>query len=317
MTDRTRMCASSAGRVDRGRLRALAIAVVVLGWVAPCAGQDASSTSSSVPTTPVARYFVAALGGDAPEALSAEACDAVRATLAAEGFDVVDPADVAAAIAPDRLAAARRLDDLRPIGTELGATAIATVAVWTSDGAASSVIVSIAPGERTFSATEEVSGSLGESARDAVRAALVRQRDALLVGGGTTVRHDTESAPRATTPPTTPPAQDDGIIQNGQLFGIVGPGLLAALGAAGIGGGIYASLDETCDQRTPMGVCLRGERPNYALGIVFIGAGALALAGAIVWWVLGAETNEASAGPRIDIAVLPEGGGYVGGRGRF
>lgn len=313
------MCAASAIRVDRARLRAAAIALLVSAWALPGAAQDVSSpapeppppSASPAPADAPDRYLVAPLGGDAPEALSAEACDAVRATLAAEGFGVVDPAD-AATISPARFAAARRLDDLRPIATELGATAIATVAVWTSDGAASSVIVSIAPGERSFSATEAVSSSLGQSASDAVHAALGRQRDALLVGGGTTRTHDTERH-------DPPPAEhhDEGVIQNGQLFGIVGPGLLAALGAAGIGGGVYASLDETCDQRAPSGLCLRGERPNYALGIVFIGAGALALAGAIVWWVLGADTEEASAGPRIDVVVLPEGGGYLGARGRF
>jgi hypothetical protein len=107
------------------------------------------------------------------------------------------------------------------------------------------------------------------------------------------------------------------VLQNDQLFGIVGPGFLAALGAAGIGSGIYASLDETCDQRNPTtNVCLRGERPNYGLGVAFITGGVVALAGAIVWWILGASSNEASAGPRIDVVTLP-GGGYATARGSF
>lgn len=284
----------------------------------PCAAQDftpsevvsPSATTSASATAPAAeRYLVSPLGGDAPEALLAEACDAVRATLGAEGFEVVDPADIAATISPERLAAAHRLDDLRPIATELGANAIATVAVWTNDGVASSVIVSIAPGARSFSATEAVTTSLSESARDALRAALARRRDALLVSGTSTGVHDEQHSGTAVPPP------DNGVIQNGQLFGIVGPGFLAAIGAAGIGGGVYASLDETCDQRSPMGVCVRGERPNYALGVVFIGAGALALAGAIAWWILGSD-NELSAGPRIDVVMLP-GGGYVSTRGTF
>ncbi len=269
-----------------------------------------SETPASA-TTPAALYFVAALGGDAPDTLAAEACDAVRATLAAEGFGVVDPADVAATISPDRLRGAHRLDDLRPIAAELGATAIATVAVWTNDGVASSVIVSIAPGERSFSATEAVTSSLSESARGALAAALTRQRDALVVGGGTTSAHHHHD-------PAPPPPAQTGVIQNGQLFGIVGPGFLAALGAAGIAGGIYASLDETCDQRSAItGVCLRGERPNYAVGVLFITAGALAFAGAILWWILGSEGEEVSSGPRIDIVMLPDGGGYVGTRGTF
>ena len=289
-------------------MRALAIASLVLASALPCAAQDVASTPSA-PSTDL--FLVASLGGDAPDALAAEACDAVRATLVAEGFGVVDPAD-AATISPARFAAARRLDDLRPIATELSATGIATVAVWTSDGAASSVIVSIAPGERSFSATQAVTSSLAESARDALRAALARQRDAILVGGGSTQRHETE----VHTPP--PEHHDEGVIRDGQLFGIVGPGFLAAFGAAGIGGGIYASLDATCDQRNPMtGVCLRGERPNYALGVIFIAAGTIALAGAIVWWILGSGDEEVSSGPRIDVVLLPDGSGYVGARGTF
>jgi len=301
----------------------LAIVLFVTAWAWPCAAQDLtpaetsdSTSDSTAVSEPAAvdRYLVAPLGGDAPEALSAEACDAVRATLAAEGFGVVDPAD-AATISPARFTGARRLDDLRPIATELGATGIATVAVWTSDGAASSVIVSIAPGERSFSATETVSTSLAESARDAVRAALARRRDAILVGGGSTRTHDTTTRPADPTP--TPPASN-GVIQNGQLFGVIGPAFLAAVGAAGIGGGIYASIDEMCDQRNPIThVCVSGTRPNYALGVIFIAAGTLALAGAIVWWILGSDSEEVSSGPRIDVVMLPEGGGYVGTRGTF
>jgi hypothetical protein len=269
------------------------LSLLVLLAASPCAAQDAE------------RYLVAPLGGDAPEAMAVSACDAVRATLVAEGFAVIEPADVAT-IAPARFADAHHLEDLRPIATELGATAIATVAVWTSDGAPSSVIVSIAPGTRSFSATETVHASLEESARDALRAALARRRDALIVGSGP-----------APTPAPVAPAASAPLIHDDSLFGIVGPGFLAALGAAGIGGGIYASLDETCDQRNPMtNVCLRGERPNYGLGVAFIAGGAVALAGAIVWWILGSSSNETSAGPRIDIVTLP-GGGYVSATGRF
>lgn len=309
---------------------------LALAGTTPCEAQDltppetaASSPSPSTPTpapspspspapAPASdeRFLVAPLGGDAPGAMVLEALDAVRATLAAEGFAVVDPADVAT-IDPARLAEARRLDDLRPVATELGASGIATVAVWTSDGAASSVIVSLAPGARSFSATHAVDASgLGEAAVAATRAALLRRRDALLVSAGTSAdrTEEPELATAHDTPP--PPPHDDGVIQNGQLFGIVGPGLLAALGAAGIGAGVYASLDETCDYHAPSGVCLRGERPNYALGIVFIGAGTLALAGAIVWWILGAESEESSSGPRIDVVMGPDGGG-VTARGRF
>lgn len=287
------------------------VVLTSLAWASAASAQD---------TPP--RYLVVSLGGDAPEAMAGEACDAVRATLAAEGFGVVDEADVAAQVPPARLAEARRLDDVRPIATELGASAVATVAVWTSDGAASSVTVSIAPGARSFSATEQVTAehALAESARDAVRAALVRQRNALLVSGSTT-----GTIPDPTTAASSASSSSSSSTSSGSssstphveptLFGIVGPGLLAAVGAAGIGAGIYAMLDTTCSVRGPLtGRCLVGENPNYGLGVTFVIGGVVALGGAIAWWILGAA--DPPPDPRIDVVIL-DGGAVVGTRGTF
>jgi hypothetical protein len=102
-----------------------------------------------------------------------------------------------------------------------------------------------------------------------------------------------------------PPAPDP-------LFGILGPGLLAAIGAAGIGLGVWATLDPTCSLRGASGTCLRGEENNVGLGILFIATGALSLAGAIIWWVTGAAAPPTE--PRVDIVIGP---GSAGVRGSF
>jgi hypothetical protein len=282
------------------------VVLTSLAWAPLVRAQDAAATP---------RYLVVPLGGDAPEAMAAEACDAVRATLAAEGFGVVDGADVAAQVPPARLAEARRLEDVRPIAADLGASAIATVAVWTSDGAASSVTVSIAPGTRSFSATESIAPEhpLAEASRDAVRAALVRQRNALLVSGASTGAVE-ESSPATPSAPSSASASSAPHVEP-TLFGIVGPGLLAAVGAAGIGASVYSMLDATCSVRGPLtGRCLVGENPNYGLGITFLIGGVVALGGAIAWWILGA--GDPPPDPRIDVVFL-DGGAVVRTRGTF
>ncbi|MFO0713804.1 MAG: hypothetical protein U0353_28375 [Sandaracinus sp.] len=97
------------------------------------------------------------------------------------------------------------------------------------------------------------------------------------------------------------------------LFGVLGPGLLAAVGAAGVGLGIWASLDSTCDRYSAdRSVCLRGESQNLGAGIPMIIGGAAALAGAIVWWITDAATPEPE--PRIDVVIGP---GHLGLRGTF
>jgi hypothetical protein len=267
-----------------------------------------------VPPADVVIYLVRPLGGDAAAAASAEACDAVRATLAAEGFGVLEDADTLAQISPARLDAVHRLDDLRPIATELGASAVATVAVWTNDGVPDSVTVSLAGGTRSFSASETLGGrTLSEAARDAVRGALTRQRNALLVAGGMVEPLiDETGAPEALPDPLdATPAPASGPT----LFGIIGPSFVGALGASGIGLGVYASLDGSCTARSPLsGRCLIGEDPNVGLGVLLIVGGVVAIAGAVVWWVTGA--GDPAPAPRIDVAILP-GGAAVTTNGTF
>jgi hypothetical protein len=99
----------------------------------------------------------------------------------------------------------------------------------------------------------------------------------------------------------------------GSSDAILGPTLLAALGAGGIGLGVYALLDGSCEVRGSSGVCLRGEDPNVPLGIVMTVSGILALGGAVIWLLAG---DSVAPQPRIDVVLGPE-GGSLAVRGRF
>ncbi len=296
------------GRATPARLVARLASIFLGLWLATV---SLSAVAQDTAAAEVPRYLVRPLGGDAAPEVGAEACDAVRATLAAEGFGVIEDADVAAQIAPARLEAVHRLDDLRPIAAELGASAVATVAVWTSDGAADSVTVSLAASGRSFSASETLGDrALGEAARDAVRGALARQRNALLVSGAGSVTTRGDDADDREAGPDVHDGEAPAA-SGPTLFGIIGPGLIAAIGASGVGLGVYASLDGYCTARSPVAPnrCLIGEDPNVGLGVLFIIGGVVALAGAVVWWVTGA--SDPAPAPRIDVALFPGGGGMT------
>jgi hypothetical protein len=267
---------------------------------------------------------VLSFGGDGEAAMNAEARDGVTAGLVAEGFSVLDEAEVSARIPPARLREAASVDALRAIAVELGAESLATVAVWTSDGAADSIVVSLAPsaGGRSFSATEAAGDvGVGAAAQAAARAALRRRtRAAMLEGGTGSVATETETAlvaeEAARVEEGDPWAEEDPRTNEGpeSLFGIIGPGLLLAIGGAGIGLGIYSVLGENCTQRAPLsGDCLRGDAPNTAVGILLIVGGAISAAGSAVWWITGAGTTSE---PPVDGVVWNE-GGMLRVRGRF
>lgn len=306
-------------------LARLVLLVASLLVPAGALAQDAAAAPEGADTAPAAvepaaawGAIVLSFGGDGTDAMNAEARDGVTAGLVAQGFSVLDEAEIAARVPPARLSGAGSVDALRAIATELGAESVATVAVWTSDGAADSVIVSIAPaaGGRSFSATEHVGEEgLAAASRAAALAALSRRtRAAVLAGGTGSVPTETETAleaeasAEAEAEEDDPWAEEDPRSQGGPeaIFGIVGPGLLLALGGAGIGLGIYAVLDENCELRAPMsGECLRGDAPNTALGVLLIVGGVLSAGGAAVWWITGAAS---SSEPRVDGVVLREGG---------
>nr|MDQ3037303.1 hypothetical protein [Myxococcota bacterium] len=232
------------------------------------------------------------------------------------------------------------LADARAVAFELEARMIVGVAVWmgapAQDAAApdttapesaapESVALSLMIGARTFSATREVGeGGVAAAAQGAMHDVRAQQTRAMLVEGPAAESEPTGEAPAedaaatdgaaatatpATTATTTAP------VDATPAFDVIGPTMLGAFGAAGLGLGVYSVLDGTCEQRGAVtGVCLRGEDPNLGVGITLMVAGTLALAGAIVWLATGAAVIADQ--PRIDMVLGPE-GGAVSVRGTF
>jgi hypothetical protein len=80
------------------------------------------------------------------------------------------------------------------------------------------------------------------------------------------------------------------------------------VGLAGLAGGVYALIDERCELTGSSGICLRGDRPNVGIGVLFSITGGLAIAGAIIWLFAGGIPG--SEMQSIDIVLSPEGGGF-------
>lgn len=320
-------------------MRSVLAALFVLGCAAAARAQDAAAAdappaaeataaeaSVAEATAPGWGAIVLSFGGDAGEAMNAEARDGATASLLAQGFTVLAEAEITARVSPSRLREASSIDALRAIATELGAESVVSVAVWTSGGAADSVIVSIAPargpeGEptRSYSSTESVGeAGLAAAAQAATLAALERRTRAAMLGGGSGHVVTEPDPPEEDVPPEDDPWAEERPGQQGgveALFGIIGPGLLLAIGGTGVGLGIYAVLDGSCQVRAPMsGDCLQGDAPNVGLGVALMIGGVLAAGGAAVWWVTGAtSTNEP---PPVD-GIAWQDGFMLRYRGRF
>lgn len=265
---------------------------------------------------------VLSIGGDAPESVAERARAAAEAALVSDGASVVPAGEVALRIAPSRLREIGSLAEARSVAFDLEARMVVGVAVWMSgegeSAAPDSVVVSLLVGSRTFSATQALGGGEIEAgARLAMEDVRGQQARALMIEGP-----GFEAAPEATpesgsdgetpaasgSPPA--PAADQTL-----GFDVIGPTMLGAFGAAGVGLGVYALMDSICTQRGPLtGVCLRGEDPNPSVGVTLTVAGALALAGAVIWFVTGATISADQ--PRIDVVMGPE-GGSLAVRGAF
>jgi hypothetical protein len=278
----------------------------------PAAAQDAprSPAASEAPEA-----VVLTVGGDAEAADARVAREAVAAALAAEGLTVLPAGDVALRIPPSRLRACRETACARAIGAELGVSMVAAVATWSEDGAPSSLTVSLIVGpSRSHTATEPIGEEgLAAAARAAVTAAQASRRRALLVEG-------TASAGSLAAPDETDAvdeerigAPDSPLQRERSLEEWILPSLLGVVGLGLVGTAVYALLDEQCDLRGASGVCLRGNRPNIGLGVLFSVVGGLSVAGAILWLVMGGQPPDMGD---IDVVVGPDGGG-MHWRGRF
>jgi hypothetical protein len=262
---------------------------------------------------------VLSIGGNAPESVAEQARAAAEAALVGDGATIVPRGEVVLRIAPSRLRAIASLADARSVAFDLEARMVVGVAVWMSgEGdalAPESVVVSMLVGSRTFSATREMGqADLETSAASAMTDVRGQQTRALMIEGpGSDSAPPPESTPSPEIPARTTPQQPAADHTMG--FDIIGPTMLGAFGAAGVGLGVYALMDGVCEQRGPVtGVCLRGEDPNPAVGVTLTVAGTLALAGAVIWFVTGATISADQ--PRIDVVMGPD-GGFLAARGTF
>ena len=246
---------------------------------------------------------VMSLGGDAPTAIARQAREAVAAALTEDGLEVLPDADLGLRVSPARLAECQQTACAYAIGRELGVSMVAAVATWTADGEASSLTISLIVGPtRSHTATEEVTDAgLLAAARAAVTAAQSSRRRALIIEGSSSpVPHaETSSGFSTTSPGEEPPGQPSVLQAERSLEEWILPSLLGVVGLALVGTAVYAMLGESCDQFGSSGVCLRGTRPNYGLGVTFAIVGGLSIAGALLWLIVGGEPT-----PMEDIDVV-------------
>jgi hypothetical protein len=196
--------------------------------------------------------------------------------------------------------------------------------VWMGEGeAVDSVAVSLRVRSRSFAATRSMGeAGLAAAAADALRDVRQQQTRAMLVEGPETAEGseipDGQGGALATSSGGVAiesgggGGREAGRGDTTPGFDVIGPTMLAAFGAAGVGLGIYALLDGTCERRGET-VCLRGEEPSVPAGVTLTLAGALALGGAVFWLVTGASVVDTT---RIDVVLGPD-GGAAGVRGQF
>jgi len=267
----------------------------------------ALATSLFVTTAQAEDVLVLSLGGDADAALRAPVLQQVQDLLVADGFVVAGPSELVHRVPPSRLAPSTPAEAVT-LAADLSIPRVVCVSVWAVEGHITELSLSL----------QALSGR--RSARDSTATAIVQPTEearALAVRTMVTQVLASERAASMLDParvstvapepdPEETPQPAPGALAPGEpepLFGIIGPGLLTAIGAAGLGLGIWGVLDETCDLRGASGLCLRGESNNVGVGAVLIITGAASLAGAIAWWII---TPTVPASPsRIDIALGP------------
>jgi len=253
---------------------------------------------------------VLSLGGDAPAGVAREAREGVAAAIAAGGDSVVPDADLALQVPPARLAECRASACAFAIGREIGASMVAAVATWMTDGEASSLTVSLIVGpDRSHTATEEVGeAGLAAAAAAAVEAAQASRRRALLIEGSS--RPEPEAVETPDRPEIAPEHGGDSsgspLHNERSLEEWILPSLLGVMGLGLVGVSVYAMLDSTCDVRGREGTCLAGSNPNYGLGVTMAVIGGLSIAGAILWLIVGGDAPQMES---IDVVMGPGGVG--------
>ncbi len=268
----------------------------------------ALATSLFVTTAQAEDVLVLSLGGDADAALRAPVLQQVQDLLVADGFVVAGPNELVHRVPPSRLAPSTPAEAVT-LAADLSIPRVVCVSVWAVEGRITELSLSLQALSGRRSARDSTASSVVREPTDEARMLAVRtmvtqvlasERAASMLDPARVSTITPEPAPEETPQPTP------GVLAPGEpepLFGIIGPGLLTAIGAAGLGLGIWGVLDATCDLRGASGLCLRGESNNVGVGAVLIITGAASLAGAIAWWVITPATPASPS--RIDIALGP------------
>lgn len=287
-------------------MRCLASLALLL-LAAPASAQDEA---------PAYDVVVLSVGGDAPAAIAREAREGVTTALEADGLRVLPEGDLALRMPPSRLHGCDSIGCAWSLGRELRVSMVAAVATWQTEGSASSITVSLVVGERrAHAATEELGArTLREAATAAVRGAQDARGRALLVEGSTGAAPDrtgaSEEAEEDARDENAPEIEEAPAQRERSLEEYVLPGVLGVVGLALVAGAVYALMPEQCELRGPSNTCLRGNGPNVGLGAVFAVTGGLAVAGAILWLIIGGAPPTMG---RIDVVLGPDGGGVSWG----
>lgn len=265
-------------------------------------------TSLFVTTAQAEDVLVISLGGDADAALRAPVLQQVQDLLVADGFVVAGPSELVHRVPPSRLAPSTPGEAVT-LAADLSIPRVVCVSVWAVQGHISELSLSLQALSGRRSARDSTATAIVREPTDEARVLAVRtmvtqvlasERAASMLDPARVSTIAPEPAPEEALAPA-PDALAPGDPE--PLFGIIGPGLLTAIGAAGLGLGIWGVLDATCDLRGAAGLCLRGESNNVGVGAVLIITGAASLAGAIAWWVITPATPASPS--RIDIALGP------------
>lgn len=258
-----------------------------------------------VPVAHAEDVLVLAIGGDAGEPDVLRALDAIRAHARAEGFEVSDRDALLHRVPPSRL----ELDGAEAgvaLAAELGIERFVALSVWGAGPFELALSLHVVAGGREVR-RQAVSGRASdvESLATEAEALFARALDADRMAF---VADPTMRSVAVEEEPTDTDAGDAPRAPGGDAtWSVVAPVVLAAVGAAAVGFGVWASLDATCERRGAVtGVCLAGEDNNPGIGAVLLVTGALALTGAVVWWVTGA-TIDARGDQRIELGLSPTG----------
>lgn len=89
---------------------------------------------------------------------------------------------------------------------------------------------------------------------------------------------------------------------------IVGPLVLGGVGVALVGVTVAQALSGDCLRREPTGTCTREREPNTLVTVALGGAAAIAVAGSVLWYIVGAEDSEGDSAA----SIRPQGMGVTG-----